>query len=105
MTPPQRRIADNAGMSLGEVARLIEALRADNTVRFDKLDARLDTFDVTYVRRETYVADARAKDLYMDGHDVRLAKLEGTLQWILRTAGGAIIIAVIGVFFAASKWV
>lgn len=106
MSPPQqRRAADNAGMSLGEVARLIEALRVDNTVRFDKLDARLDTFDATYVRRETYTADRKGSELYIAGMESRVAKLEGTLQWVLRTAGGGVIAAVIGLFFAASKWV
>lgn len=93
------------GMTLQEVARMIEALREDNSSRFDRLDKRLDTFDATYVRRETYAADRKGTDVYIAGMESRVAKLEGTLQWVLRTAGGAFIAAVIGLFFAASKWI
>lgn len=100
----QRRDSDN-GMSLGEVARLIEALRTDTTGRFDRLDARLDTFDATYLRRETYIADRKAAEIYTGGMESRIGKLEGTLQWVLRSVGGAFIAAVIGLFFVASKWV
>lgn len=104
-TAAERRQISGDGMTLPEVARLIEALRADNSSRFDKIDARFDSFDGTYVRRETYEANMQATRLYIDGQESRIAKLEGTLQWVLRTAGGGFIAAVIGLFFAASKWV
>ena len=95
----------NDGMSLQEVARMIEALRADNSDRFDRLDKRLDTFDITYVRRETYDANRKGADVYIAGMEARTAKLENTLQWVLRTIGGAFMVAIVGAFFAASKWI
>jgi DNA polymerase II small subunit/DNA polymerase delta subunit B len=97
--------ASNAGISLPEVARMIEALRNDTTDRFDKLDRKFDSLDATYVRRETYVSDRKGADVYIAGMETRVAKLENTLQWVLRTAGGAFMVAVIGAFFAASKWI
>lgn len=95
---PAANARTNDGMSLPEVARLIEALRNDTTTRFDRLDQKIDSFDTTYVRREIYVAVVGALE-------ARLAKVEGALQWVLRTAGGAIMVAVVGAFFAASKWI
>lgn len=99
MSPSQqRRVSDADGMTLPEVARLIEALRNDTTTRFDRLDQKIDSFDTTYVRREIYVAVVGALE-------ARLAKVEGALQWVLRTVGGAVMVAVVGAFFAASKWI
>lgn len=103
-TAQERRQPSNDGMSLGEVARLIEALRTDTTSRFDKLDDRLDSFDKTYVRRETYEASEEAKRIYIAGMESRLAKLEGTLQWVLRTGGGAFIAGIVAALLAAAKW-
>lgn len=94
----------NDGMSLGEVARMIEALRADTTTRFDKIDERLDRLDSMYVRRETYTADRKASEVYIAGMESRVAKLEGTLQWVLRTGGGAFIASIVAALAAAAKW-
>jgi hypothetical protein len=91
-------------MSLGEVARMIEALRADTTSRFDKIDERLDRLDSTYVRKETYSADRKASEVYIAGMESRVAKLEGTLQWVLRTGGGAFIASIVAALAAAAKW-
>lgn len=96
---------NDEGMSLGEVARLIEALRSDTTTRFDKIDERLGRFEDTHVQVAVYNSDKRATDIYTAGMESRVAKLEATLQWVLRTTGGALIVAVIGALFAAAKWV
>jgi hypothetical protein len=100
----ERRTLGNDGMSLGEVARMIEALRADTTTRFDKIDERLDRLDSMYVRRETYTADRKASEVYIAGMESRVAKLEGTLQWVLRTGGGAVLAGIVTALFAAAKW-
>ena len=104
MPTTQRPPSNGDGMSLGEVARMIEALRADNTSRFDKIDVRLDGLDSTYVRKETYVADRKASEVYIAGMESRVAKLEGSQQWVLRTIGAALITILIAALLAAAKW-
>lgn len=103
--PPQQRRSNDEGMSLGEVARLIEALRFDTTTRFDKIDDRLGRFEDTHLQVAVYNSDKRATDIYTAGLEARVLKLEGTLQWVLRTTGGAFIVAIITLLFAASQWV
>jgi sugar-specific transcriptional regulator TrmB len=95
----------NAGISLPEVARMIEALRGDTTERFDRLDRKFDSLDATYVRRETYVSDRKGSDVYIAGMETRIAKLENTLQWVLKTIRRRVHGRRIGAFFAASKWI
>lgn len=96
MPATQHRLTDD-GMSLGEVARLIEALRSDTTGRFDRIDTRLDGYEDTFLRKETYT-------LYTAGLERRVEKLEGTLQWVLRAFGGAFIAGVVTALVAAAKW-
>lgn len=103
--PPQQRRNDADGMTLGEVARLIEALREDTTTRFDRIDSRFDRLDTTYVRKETYDALERSTGILVDGLRQDITRLQNGQQWLLRAIGGAVIMALVGAFFAASKFI
>lgn len=99
--PPQ----SGSSMTLGEVARLIEALRDDTTTRFDRIELKFDRLDGTYVRKETYDALERSTGLLIDGLQRDVSKLQNAQSWLLRSIGGAVIIGLIGAFFAAAKFV
>lgn len=101
--PTQQQRDD--GMSLGEVARLIEALREDTTTRFDRIDLKFDRLDSVYVRKETYDALASSTGLLIDALRSDVTRLQNSQQWLLRTLGGAVIIAIVGAFFAASQFI
>lgn len=102
-TPPRRVTADNP--TLGEIGRLLEAFRAEAGERFDKVDARLDKIDETYLRKETYSANEIARNAYIDGHDKRLGSLESNQAWIVRIVISAVVVGLIGALFAASRLV
>lgn len=103
--PPQQRRSPTDGPTLGEVARLIEALRDDTTNRFDRIDSRFDKLDSTYVRKETYDALERSTGILVDGLRQDITRLQNAQQWLLRAIGGAVIVGLVGAFFAASKFV
>lgn len=103
--PPQQRPASQDDMSLGEVARMIEALRIDTTDRFDRIDAKFDRIDSTYVRREMYDALERTTSVQIDGIRSDVAKLQNAQSWLIRTLGGAVIVGLVGAFLAAAKFV
>lgn len=104
MPTSQQRRQDDDGPGLGEVARLIEALRTETTSRFDKIDGKFDRLDSTYVRRETYDALATSTGVLIDGLRTDVSRLQNSQSWLLRTLGAAVIVALIGAFFAASKF-
>lgn len=104
MPTSQQRRSEEEGPSLGEVARLIEALRSETTSRFDKIDGKFDRLDSVYVRKETYDALASSTGVLIDGLRADVSRMQNSQSWLLRTLGGAVIIALVGAFFAAAKF-
>lgn len=110
MTPPasgapRQRASATDGPSLGEIGRLLEAMRVDTSSRFDDIDRKLDRIDATYVRRDLYDAESRARDTQVSSYEKRIQQLEDANQWLVRLVGGTIITAVLGGLFTASRLV
>lgn len=92
-------------ISLGEVARNLEALAKQVERGFERVDERFNT--LAMVHSDVYLAD-RAAD--RERHKATVARIEvvekdisdvhGTLQWVSRTVAGAIIVVVVGAVWA-----
>jgi hypothetical protein len=101
MPPQQRRTID--GPSLGEIGRLLEALRDETRAFRVEVNGRFDEIAGTYLRVDVYRAERSASAEYVKGIESRLEKLEGNQAWLVRIIIGTVIAAVLGGLFAASK--
>lgn len=88
---PARRGA-NDGRGLGELGRSLDAL----TTAVDKLVTRFDNLKEEFVSKD--VADLRYEQT-----NARLAHLEGSKEWLVRTIGALIIAAVLGALYVLPK--
>lgn len=103
--PAQQRPAASDSPTLGEIGRLLEALRGETQAFRNEVNARFDEIAGTYVRRDVYDAEARANASYVKGLEERVVTLEGNQAWIARIIIGAVVMAILGGLFAATKLV
>ncbi|CAB4218136.1 hypothetical protein UFOVP1608_10 [uncultured Caudovirales phage] len=75
--------------SLGEVVRLLTDLKK----QVEELPAKIDQ---TFVRKDVF-------STIVDGMIERLTKLESRQEWLVRTVGAIVILAVVGGALALSK--
>lgn len=84
------------GPSLHDVTRRLDEIAE----RLEKLAARIES---GYVRIDLFEATKQLSETERGQLDVRLSKLESRSEWIVRTVGGIIIAAVLGLVIALSK--
>jgi hypothetical protein len=85
-----------SGPSLHDVTRRLDEIAE----RLEKLAARIES---GYVRIDLFEATKQLSETERGQLDIRLSKLENRSEWIVRTVGGIIIAAVLGLVIAASK--
>lgn len=104
MPTQQPRQAED-GPTLGEIGRLLEALRAETKDFRTEVNVRFDGLSDTYVRKDVFDAVMLARSEYVKGLEERLASLEGNQAWIVRIVVSTVVMALIGGLFAASRLV
>lgn len=80
----------------GEVTRRLD----DVTSRLEALALRMES---TYVRFDLFEASKQLSETERLQMSQRLDKLESRSEWLLRTVGGIIIAAVLGMVIAAAR--
>lgn len=95
--------AASTNPTLGEIGRLIEAMREEQRDFRAEVNSKFTEFGSTYVRRETFDAIMLARSEYVKGVEDRVSKLEANQAWIVRIVISTVVLALIGGLFAASK--
>lgn len=89
--------------TLGEIGRLLEALREETRAFRTEVNGRFDEIAGTYLRRDVYNAESKAAGAYVELLEGRLEKLEGNQAWLVRIIISTVVLAILGSLFAASK--
>ena len=84
------------GYSLREVSRRMDEV----TGRMEALGTRMET---TYVRFDLFEASKQLNETERMQLSNRLDKMESRSEWIVRTVGGLVIAAVLGVVIAMAR--
>lgn len=85
-------------VTLGEVARNLEALAKQMERGFERVDDRFNT--LAMVHADVYLADRAADSLRHQGLADRVSRIESGQQWLARTIGAVIVTLVAGAIWA-----
>lgn len=80
----------------GEVSRRLD----DVTSRLESLAARMET---TYVRFDLFEAAKQLQEAERTQMSDRVDKLESRSEWIIRTVGGIVIAAILGLVISVTR--
>jgi hypothetical protein len=125
MTPPARKPVGQSfeAESIGELSRMLAAFKNDTHDDLIAINARLD--QLSFVTPEVYAADRMADSERHNGDIARIERIDKDLagkcstsdlkvlsddvkviksntQWLWRTLGSALIVAIVGIVIAAS---
>lgn len=89
-------MVDGDGLSIGEVGRRLSEV----TARLENLASRMET---NYVRFDLFEAAKQLAETERSQLDLRISKLEGRSEWLVRTVGGIIVAALLGLILAAGN--